>query len=87
MFIKSNFVAVNRLFVLVYSNEDSASKRFKAKRYYLPIGIINNYNVIINGKNFYGQPIDSDIKRYKEIRKLAIGQGEDYTTGCLLDHD
>ena len=28
-------------------------------------GIIKNYNVILNGKNFYDQAIDSDIKRYK----------------------
>ena len=38
-------------------------------------------------KNFYDQPTDSDVKRYKEIRKLTTGQGEDYTTGCLLDYD
>ena len=38
-----------------------------------------------NQSNF--QPIDSDIKRYKEIRKLTTGQGEDYTTGCLLDYE
>ena len=38
-----------------------------------------------NGKNFYDQTIDSDIKRYEEIRKLTTGQGKDYTTGCLLD--
>ena len=31
---------------------------------------MKNYNVIINGKNFYDQPIDSDIKRYEELRKL-----------------
>ena len=31
--------------------------------------------------------INSDIKRYKEIRKLTRGQGEDYATGCLLDYD
>ena len=43
--------------------------------------------MIISGKNFYHQPINSDIKRYKEIRKLTTGQGEDYTTGCLLDYD
>ena len=36
-------------------------------------------------KNFYDQAIDSDIKRYEETRKLTTGQGEDYTTGCLLD--
>ena len=39
------------------------------------------------GKNFYDQAIDSDIKRYEEIRTLTTGQGEDYTTGCLLDYD
>ena len=43
--------------------------------------------MIINGKNFYDQPIDSDIKRSAEIRKLTTGQGEDYTTGYLLDYD
>ena len=86
-FLKLNFVGVNRLFVLVYTNEDENSKRFKAKRYYLPKGITNNYNVIINRKNFCDQPIDSDIKRYEEIRKITTGLGEDYTTGCLLDYD
>ena len=85
--VGANFVGVNRLLVLAYSNEDATSKRFKAKRYYLPKGIIDNYNVIINGKKFYEPPIDSDIKRYEEIRKLTIGQGEDYTTGCLLDYE
>ena len=75
------------LFVLVYSNQDDNSKRFKTRRYYLPKGIHDNYNLIINGKNVYDQAIDSDIKRYKEIRKLATGQGEEYTTGCLLDYD
>ena len=54
---------------------------------YLPKGIIKNYNVIINGENFYDQPIDSDIKRYEEIRKVVTGQGEDYTTGCLLEYE
>ena len=73
--------------VLVYTNQDAASRRFKDKRYYLPKGIIDNYNVIINGKNFYDQTIDSDIKRYEEIRKLKTWQGEDYTTGCLLDYE
>ena len=43
--------------------------------------------MVINGKNSYGQAIDSDIKRYEEIRKLMTGQGEDYTTGCLLGYD
>ena len=85
-FLESIFVGVNRLFASVYANQDAASKRFQAKRYYLPKEIIDNYNVIIIGKNFYDQAVDSDIKRYKEIRKLTTGQGEDCTTGCLLDY-
>ena len=83
-FLESNFVGINRLFVLVYTNQDGASKIFKTGRYYRPKGIIKNYNVvIINGKNFYDQAIDSDIKRYEETR----GQGEDYITGFLLDYE
>ena len=39
------------------------------------------------GKNSYIQAIDSDTKRYEEFKKLPIGQGEDYTTGCVLDYD
>ena len=57
------------------------------KRYYLTKEIINDHNVFINRKNIYDQAIDSDIKRFEEIRKLTTGQGEDYTTGCLLDYD
>ena len=49
--------------------------------------IITKQYVIINEKNFYEQAITSDIKRYENIRKLTTGQGEDYTTQSLLDHD
>ena len=38
----------------------------------------------MNGKNFYSQPIDSDIRRFEELRKLAICQGEYCSTECLL---
>ena len=41
-FLESKFIGVNRLFVSVYSSQDNFSKRFKAKRYYLPKGIIDN---------------------------------------------
>ena len=49
-FVESYFVRVNRLFTLVYSNEDNDSKRFKAKIHYLPKRIMKSYNVIINAK-------------------------------------
>ena len=36
--------------------------------------------------DFYDQPNTYQFKRYDEIRKIATGQGDDYTTGCLLDY-
>ena len=41
---------------------------------------------MIHGKNFSDQPINSMAKTYENIRKIAAGQGDDYTTGCLLDY-
>ena len=41
---------------------------------------------MIDGKNVFDQPINSDLKRYENIRRIATGQGDDYTTGCLLDY-
>ena len=54
--------------------------------YYLPTDIIENFNAINNEKNFYDQTIYSDIKQFKEIRKLTTGQDEDDTIGCFLDY-
>ena len=75
------------MLVLVYLNRNNDVKRSETQRYYLPKEIIKNYNIIIDGINFYDQPVDSDIRRYEEIRKLTTGQGEDSTTGCLLNYD
>ena len=41
---------------------------------------------MIDGKNFFDQPINSKLKTYENIRKIATGQGDDYTTGCLLHY-
>ena len=54
-------------------------------KYFLPRLKIENYNTEIDGRNFYDQPINDSIKQYDEIRKISTGQGDDYTTGCLLD--
>ena len=56
------------------------------RKYFLPRANITNYNVLIDGRNFYDQPINDIIKQCNEIRKISTGQGDDYTTGCLLDH-
>ena len=49
--------------------------------------IYQNELLIVVMSSSMEKTIDSDIKRYEEIRKLTTGQGEDYTTGCLLDYD
>ena len=41
---------------------------------------------MINGENFFDQPIKNNKVTYDNIRKIATGQGDDYTTGCLLDY-
>ena len=47
---------------------------------------IKDYNVMIDGKNIFDQRINSMTKTYENFRKIAAGQGDDYTTGCLLDY-
>ena len=39
-----------------------------------------------DGKNFFDQPISSELKTYENVRKIATGKGDDYKTGCLLDY-
>ena len=48
---------------------------------------MKKYNVIIDGRNFYDNQIESDIEKYRELKKAMIGKGEDYTTGSLLDYN
>ena len=41
---------------------------------------------MVDGKNFFDQQININLKTYENIRRIATGQGEDETTGCLLDY-
>ena len=81
--IDTSFQGINRLFVLAF--EDDA-QRTSNKRYYIPNVEIKDYNVMIDGKNFFDQPIKNNRVTYENIRKIAVGHGDDYTTGCLLDY-
>ena len=42
---------------------------------------------MIDGQNFFDQTIRNHLKTYDNIRKIPTGQGDDYTTGCLLDYN
>ena len=75
------------MFVLAYDNTagDNQVSIDSYKKYFLPRVKIENYNIEIDGRNFYDQLINDSIKQYDEIRKISTGQSDDYTTGCLLD--
>ena len=81
--INPSFQGVNRLFILSFENEND---RTSHSTYYLPKVEIKDYNVMIDGRNFFNQPINSMSKAYENIRKIATGKGDDYTAGCLLDY-
>ena len=81
--VEPSFQGANRLFVLAFEND---TQRTSAKGYYLPNAEIKDYNVMINGENFFDQPIKNKKVTYENIRKIAAGQGDDYTTGRLLDY-
>ena len=81
--VEPSFQGANRLFVLAFENDDD---RTSDDKYYLPTVEIKDYNIMINGENFFDQPIKNNKVTYENIRKIATGQGDDYTTGCLLDY-
>ena len=81
--IEPSFQGINILFVLAFENDD---QRISNNRYYVPNVEIKDYNVMINGKNFFDQSVKNDRITYENIRKIAAGQGDDYTTCCLLDY-
>ena len=81
--INPSFQGVNRPFVLSFEIEND---RTLHSNYYLPKVETKDYNVMIDGRNFFDQPINSMTKTYENIIRIATGQGDDYTTGSLLDY-
>ena len=80
-----SFQGVNRLFVMAYNRANGQPTRNGQREYYLPRIDLEKYNVIIDGRNFYDNPIESNIEKYRELTKVMIGKGEDNTAGSLFD--
>ena len=63
--LDASFQGVRRLFVLAFDIADGGAKQVKRnnhRKYFLPRVNITNYNVLIDGRNFYGQPINDLVK-------------------------
>ena len=91
--IKSKNICIKQIFKSLGWSEFSRSKqtfciildyRTSHPTYYLPKVEIKDYNVTIDGKNFFDKPINSKLKTYENIRRVAIGQGDEYMTGCFV---
>ena len=96
--LDASFQGDRRLFVFAFNNTtvnvpndpvNNTNNRVWRDSYTkssLPRVNITIYNVLIDGRNFYDQSINDVVKQYDEIRKTSTGQGDDYTTGSLLDY-
>ena len=74
--LDTSFQRVNRLFVVAFHNTtqnvagnpiNNAANRVQRdshRKYFLPRVEITNYNVLIDGRNFYDQPINDQIRKY-----------------------
>ena len=56
------------------------------RKHVLPRINLTEVNVLIDGRNFYDQPISDKLRKYDELRKVTTGKGDEYSTGCLLDY-
>ena len=78
-----SFQDINRIFVLSFENTTDRTVHTKS---YLPTVEIKDDNVVVDGQNFSDQPVKTDLRTYKKIQRIAIGQRDGYTIGCLLDY-
>ena len=81
--VKPKFRGINRLLVLAFENDTQGTS---AKGYYLGNVELKDYNGMIDGKQFFDQPIKDNKVTNENIRSIATGRGNNYTIGCLLDN-
>ena len=70
---------------MVLSFENDAHWR-SYRQYSFPIIRIEDYDVIIDGTNFFYQPVKTDQRTYNYIWKITTSQRDDYITSCLLHY-
>ena len=75
---------VNRLFVLSFPRNNNRNSRYSFSNYYVPKFKVNDFNILIVGKIFFGLSVKNDEEAYGKI--IDMSNNSDYTTGSLLDY-
>ena len=96
--LDASFQGVRRLLLFAFNsttstvpnnpinNTNNRVLRNTNTKYFLPRVNITIFNVLLDARNFYDQPVNDVMKQYDEARKTATEQGDDYTRACLLDY-
>ena len=58
--------------------------RLSFDKYYIPLVNIKDFNVLIDNKPFFDQPVKNKQEAYEKLVKMS--RHDDYTTGNLLDY-
>ena len=77
------FKGINKIFALSFGDNPVRERHI---RYFFPRVEIKEYNVMIDGKNIFDQPIKNAMGTNDNNQEITAGQGDDYTTGCLTDY-
>ena len=56
--IEPSFQGVNGVFVLAFEHDNDNDQRISNKRYYIPNVKIKDFNIMVDGKNFFDQPVN-----------------------------
>ena len=70
---------------MFYHSKIVESEKVASNIFFLTVEI-KCYNIMTDGKNFFDQQVKYDLRTDDKTEKMAIDQGDDYTTSCLLDY-
>ena len=83
--INPTFMNVNRLFVLSFPRNNDTDSRCSHSNYYVPKVEIKDFDVLIDGKSFFGLAVKNKEEAFEKI--IEMSNNNDCTTGNLLDFE
>ena len=78
------FRSINRFFVISFKNGINDATRDSFEKYYMSLAEIKYFNVLIDNKTFFEQPVKNKQKTYEKL--IEMSRNDDYTTVNLLDY-